>query len=321
MLKRFLSYIDLRGQKEKFDEIDEYIRESVSFRGTNIWILACAIVIASIGLNTNSTAVVIGAMLISPLMGPINGMGYSIATYDLTLLRHSIKNFAFAVAASVAVSTAYFAITPVDAANSELLARTSPTIFDVLIALFGGFAGIIAVSSTQKGNIIPGVAIATALMPPLCTAGFGLATGQLTLFLGAFYLFAINTVCIAFAATIVSRLLKFPIRRKGISEERKKRIARIMSIVIVVTIMPSIYLGYLLVREEKFRANAGEYIEEVGVYNGNHLLKSNIHVKRRDILLIYGGSLTEADKAGIRARAQSFSLDETTIRIDQTDEY
>ncbi len=319
MLKRFLAYIDLRGQEEKFDEIDEYIRQGVSFKGTNIWILVCAIIIASIGLNVNSTPVVFGAMLISPLVGPINGMGYSIATYDMPLLRRSFANFAFAITASVVVSTIYFAVTPFNIVNSELLARTSPTIFDVLIALLGGFAGIIAVSSTQKGNVIPGVALATALMPPLCTVGFGLATGQWALLFGALYLFLINMVCIAFASAAGSRLLKFPIRKKGLDEQRKKRILRITSIIMVITILPSIYLGYLLVREEKFRANATAYIQQVGVYNGNHLLRSNINVKRRDIQLIYGDSLTEVDEAAIRARAQGYSLDGATIRIDGTE--
>ncbi len=318
MLKRFLRYIDLRGQEEKFDEIDEYIRQGVSFRGTNIWILACAIVIASIGLNTNSTAVIIGAMLISPLMGPIIGMGYGVATYDFKLLKSSVANFTLAVAASLVVSTAYFLISPVNAANSELLARTSPTIFDVLIALFGGFAGIIAVSSTQKGNVIPGVAIATALMPPLCTVGYGLATWQSALFGGALYLFTINTVCIGFAAAAVSRFLKFPIRRKDLCEERKVKINRITSIVIIVTILPSIYLGYLLVREERFRSNAKAYIEDVGLFRERHLLKSNVNVQRREILLIYGGSLTEVEEAEIRGHAKNHRLDEAIIRIDQT---
>src|SRR5674476_666630 len=171
-----------------------------------------AVVVASVGLNMNSTAVIIGAMLISPIMGPINGMGYSIATYNFPLLRQSIKNFSFAVALSLIASTIYFAISPISTAHSELLARTSPTVYDVLIALFGGMAGIVAISSKNKGTVIPGVAIATALMPPLCTAGYGLATGQFIYFFGAFYLFTINAVFIAISSILISQILKFPIR-------------------------------------------------------------------------------------------------------------
>ncbi|HPB85618.1 MAG TPA: DUF389 domain-containing protein, partial [Paludibacteraceae bacterium] len=161
---------------ESFDSIHAEIEKGIVFKGTNLWILMCAILVASVGLNMNSTAVIIGAMLISPLMGPINGMGYSIATYDMNMLKQAVRNFSFAVIVSLLTSTFYFLITPVSTAHSELLARTSPTIYDVLIAFFGGLAGILAISSKLKGNVIPGVAIATALMPPLCTAGYGLAT-------------------------------------------------------------------------------------------------------------------------------------------------
>ena len=197
MVKSLLHF-DLTKELEDYDTIHEEIQKDIVFKGTKLWILAFAIVIASIGLNTNSTAVVMGAMLISPLMGPINGMGYSIATYNFRLFRMSLRNFGFAVIAGLLTSTIYFAISPVSTAQSELLARTSPTIYDVLIALFGGLAGIVAISSKLKGNVIPGVAIATALMPPLCTAGYGLATGQFSYFFGAFYLFTINSVFIWF---------------------------------------------------------------------------------------------------------------------------
>lgn len=174
---KVLQFFSLESELEDQDSVYEEIKKGIIFKGTNLWILIFAIIVASVGLNMNSTAVIIGAMLISPLMGPINGMGYSIATYDFELFKKSTKNFAFAIIASLVASATYFALSPVSTANSELLARTSPTIYDVLIALFGGLAGIVAISSKQKGNVIPGVAIATALMPPLCTAGYGLATG------------------------------------------------------------------------------------------------------------------------------------------------
>lgn len=175
MIKKLLRALNLDSDIDDYEKIHAAIEKDIIFKGTNLWILAFAIIVASVGLNMNSTAVIIGAMLISPLMGPINGMGYSLATYNFPLFRKAVRNFTFAVIASLAASTLYFTVSPVSTAHSELLARTSPTIYDVLIALFGGMAGIVAISSKNKGNVIPGVAIATALMPPLCTAGYGLA--------------------------------------------------------------------------------------------------------------------------------------------------
>ena len=208
-IDKFKLWFNLRSEMEGFDEIHEDIEKGIVFKGTNLWILMFAIVVASVGLNVNSTAVIIGAMLISPLMGPINGIGYSLATYDFELFRKALKNFLFAVGVGLFTSTVYFVISPINQAHSELLARTSPTIYDVLIAFFGGLAGIVAMSSKMKGNVIPGVAIATALMPPLCTAGYGLATLQFNFFFGAFYLFTINTVFIAFASLLVCQYLNF----------------------------------------------------------------------------------------------------------------
>lgn len=317
-IRKLLTYISLQKQIEDFDEIHTSIVQGISFKGTNIWILVCAILIASVGLNTNSTAVIIGAMLISPLMGPINGMGYSIATHDFALLRQSLKNFGFAVLASLLASTFYFTITPVQTAYSELLARTSPTIYDVLIALFGGFAGIIAISSKQKGNVIPGVAIATALMPPLCTAGYGLATFQFSFFYGAFYLFTINTVCIAYASVLISQMLKFPIRDSNLSETRKKRINQALSVVLIIIILPSVYLGYKMSQNEKFKANAEKYTRYVGIYKGNYLLNNEIRANKKEIDLVYGGSsLTEEDKKTITHQAGMFSLDDAKVTIKQ----
>ena len=215
----------------------------------------CAILVASVGLNMNSTAVIIGAMLISPLMGPINGMGYGIATYDMPLFRRAVKNFTFAVGVSLITSALYFFITPVSTAHSELLARTSPTIYDVLIAFFGGLAGILAISSKLKGNVIPGVAIATALMPPICTAGYGLATLQFNFVFGALYLFTINTVFIAVAALLVCQVLKFPIR-SVVDPQKRKGVNRIISAVLLITTVPSIILGYNLVQQENFNEAA-----------------------------------------------------------------
>jgi len=312
-----LSYFDLDSDVDSFEKIHESFEKEIIFKGTNLWILIFAIIVASVGLNMNSTAVIIGAMLISPLMGPINGMGYSIATYNFPLFRRAAKNFSFAVVASLIASTAYFAISPISAAHSELLARTSPTIYDVLIALFGGLAGIVAISSKHKGNVIPGVAIATALMPPLCTAGYGLATGQFTYFFGAIYLFTINTVFIAISSVAISQILKFPIRTI-IDAGQKKRVNQWISLIIILVLLPSIYFGYNLVQKEKFIKNATAFVNNVSVVENNYLLKNEIKPVKNTIVLVYAGaSLSEIQKKAIRDKAKYFSLNNVKIEFPQ----
>lgn len=316
-IKELLDYLKLDGEVDDFEKIHATIEKDIIFKGTNLWILVFAIIVASVGLNMNSTAVIIGAMLISPLMGPINGVGYSIATYNFPLFRKALKNFSFAVAASLVASTLYFIISPISTAHSELLARTSPTIYDVLIALFGGLAGIIAISSKQKGNVIPGVAIATALMPPLCTAGYGLATGQFNYFFGALYLFTINSVFIAISALVVSQILKFPIITL-VDNSRKAIVNRWISAVIVITIIPSIYFGYGLVQTEKFIDNATNYVNNVVVFEGNYLLKHDIKGSKREIVLVYGGNtLTKEQKKQIISKASDFNLSSASISVHQ----
>jgi len=316
-LRRMLELINLESDLDEYENIHDTIEKELVFKGTNLWILVFAILVASVGLNMNSTAVIIGAMLISPLMGPINGIGYSIATYDLSLFRQALKNFTFAVVAGLLASTAYFAISPISTAHSELLARTSPTIYDVLIAFFGGMAGIVAITSKKKGNVIPGVAIATALMPPLCTAGYGLASGHFTFFFGALYLFTINTVFIALSAFLISQILKLPIRGT-IADAQKKRINQMISVVLTLVLIPSIYFGYLMVQKEKFTERAGMYVENISVVEGNYLLKHEINPKTRTIQLIYGGtSLTEVQKEDILERANDFSLGDVNVHVEQ----
>lgn len=316
-IRKVLHFFSLESELENQDSMYDEIKKGIIFKGTNLWILIFAIIVASVGLNINSTAVIIGAMLISPLMGPINGMGYSIATYDFELFKKSIKNFSFAILASLVTSTVYFALSPVSTAHSELLARTSPTIYDVLIALFGGLAGIVAISSKQKGNVIPGVAIATALMPPLCTAGYGLATGQFSFFFGAFYLFTINTIFIAIASVLISQLLKFPIRTI-VDEVQKKKINRIITLVITIVLLPSIFFGYKLVQQEEFLQKADLYVSNVSLFEGNYLLKHDIDAKSHKITLVYGGSLlSDKQKNNIITKSKDFNLDKATILVEQ----
>lgn len=317
IVRKFVHYFNLESELDNPDRIHEEIIKGIAFKGTNLWILVFAIIVASVGLNMNSTAVIIGAMLISPLMGPINGMGYSIATYNYDLFKQSIKNFSFAVLASLIASTTYFALSPISTAHSELLARTSPSIYDVMIAFFGGLAGIVAISSKQKGNVIPGVAIATALMPPLCTAGYGLATTQFEYFFGAMYLFTINTVFIAIASVVISQILKFPIRSL-VDKQYKVKVNRWITAVILIVLLPSIYFGYGLVQKEKFIENAHRYITNVSTIEGNFLLKSDIEPHTRTITLIYGGlHLSSEQKALITDKASTFNLQRANIVIQQ----
>ena len=277
----FLNNFKLAEEKEDFHTISDNINKGIDFKGTNLWVLIFAIFIASLGLNVNSTAVIIGAMLISPLMGPIIGLGFGMAINDLALLKKSFFAYFFTAVVGLATSTVYFLLSTINEAHSEILARISPNIYDVLIALFGGLAGIFALSSKLKGNVIPGVAIATALMPPLCTAGYGLATLQFSYFFGAFYLFLINTVFIALATLLTSRFLKFPYKHLPEKDDEVKA-KRIVWAVVIITVMPSIYFGYDIVEQNKFKKKATQFIEIEAVLPNDYLLKKNIDAKNKD---------------------------------------
>jgi uncharacterized hydrophobic protein (TIGR00271 family) len=316
-LQKLLSFLQLTHEQEEHGLVRETIEKGIIFRGTNLWILVFAILIASVGLNMNSTAVVIGAMLISPLMGPINGIGFSVATYDFNLFKKSVKNYSFSAIAGLVASTIYFIITPIHTEHAELLSRTSPTIYDVFIAMFGGLAGIVAITSKNKGNVIPGVAIATALMPPLCTAGYGISVGSWTYFLGAMYLFLINTVFIALSAMLVTQFLKFPKKNSLLSNEIKN--AKILVIiVIVVTVVPSVFLGVSLVKKEKFNQLATGFVQKVNVWDGNYLLSQSIDADLREITLVYGGNeFDEKSKQNLLNKAEDLGLGEAKINIEQ----
>ncbi len=260
IIQKILDFIDLQKGEEDKKKVLENIIGNISFRGSNLWILACAIVIASVGLNVNSTAVIIGAMLISPLMGPIVGAGFGLGMYDFGLVKKSIKNLAIATIVSLIVSTLYFYISPFKEVQSEILARTSPNIYDVLIAFFGGLVGVIAVTRVEKGNPIPGVAIATALMPPLCTAGYGLATGNYLFFGGALYLYTINCVFICISTFIIVKFLKYPIA-KQIDLKHQKRVKQGITALLLIMIVPSVYFAYRLFDEKKYKQRTEEFIK------------------------------------------------------------
>lgn len=251
------------------------IQRDISFRGHTAWILMFSILIASIGLNVNSTAVVIGAMLISPLMGPILGIGLSVGTNDYTMLMRSFKNFGIAVGISLVTSTAYFLLTPLNIEQTELIARTEPTLLDVLVAIFGGFAGIIAGSRKEKSNVVPGVAIATALMPPLCTAGYGLANWRLDYFFGASYLFFINSVFISLSTFLVVRYLRFPMVQ-FVSKYKMKKYRTVLIVLLIVTIAPSTFTFYNVIQETRFAATSEAFINEKCIIPGSELLSYKV---------------------------------------------
>lgn len=263
----------LRFNDENIDheEVRVNILKDITFRGYNVWILICSIVICSIGLNINSAAVVIGAMLISPLMGPILGLGLSIGTNDLENLKASIRNFLIALGVSLLTSTLFFLITPLHEAQSELLARTQPTFLDALIAIFGGLAGVIAVSRKDTSNVIPGVAIATALMPPICTAGYGLANGNMHFFLGALYLFLLNSVFISIATLIIVRYLHFPFV-SFVDKATEKRVKRYIIIISSVIIIPSAYLFIEVTQESIFHGRAEIFTQNTFSYQGSEVI-------------------------------------------------
>lgn len=293
MNMEFLKRFSLKHEKEDLTTVIETIEQGVVFKGTNLWILIFAIFIASLGLNVNSTAVIIGAMLVSPLMGPIMGIGLAMGINDLALLKKSAKNFLFAVGVSLFTSTFYFYLSPLNEAHSEILARTTPNIYDVLIAFFGGLSGILATSSKLKGNVIPGVAIATALMPPLCTAGYGLASGNWQFFSGALYLFLINTVFIALSTFVTVRFLSFP-NKEIIDLKTKKKVHNWIGLIVILTLLPSIYFGYEFIKEIKFKSQANKFITEQLNYTDNFLITKKTNYKDQIIELVIGGKKVDS---------------------------
>jgi uncharacterized hydrophobic protein (TIGR00271 family) len=314
-LLRLLTFFRLGDNAEDPAVAMESIERNVVFRGTNLMILVFAIIIASVGLNVNSAAVIIGAMLISPLMGPIVGVGAGLGVMDLELVRKALKNLAFAVAASVVTSTLYFVISPLGDAHSEILARTSPTIWDVLIATAGGFAGIIATASKDRGNVVPGVAIATALMPPLCTAGFGLAHGNMAYFAGAFYLFLINSVFISLAALATVRWLNYPAKEQA-EERTTKRIRSITTTVVLLTVVPSIYLAYRLVQQNTFKQRAMRFIAAECVIPENYLAAQTVDPTERSITLTYmGAGLSKEQEADLQRRLLVHDLKDVQLQV------
>lgn len=311
----FLRLSSLNGQLDT-DSASDNIRKNIHFQGPNVWILAFSIVIASVGLNINSTAVIIGAMLISPLMGPILGLGLGLGVNDTILLRDSLKNLLVMVVVSLIAASLYFLLSPLQMANpTELEARTSPSIYDVLIALFGGMAGILEHCRKEKGTVLSGVAIATALMPPLCTAGYGIAHGLWRFFFGAMGLFIINTVFIAFATFIFVKSLHFS-EKRYISEERQRRNRGLITMVLVLIMVPSMISAFFMIRENNFAVAAEKFVNENRDFSGGFIYNYRVKDNKVEIYLA-GEKLSDEDRAFLYGSAKTFGIKEDQLNIVQ----
>lgn len=320
---KLLDYFDISSFLIPQADAEQTIREGVSFRGVNLLVLIFAIFIASLGLNVNSTAVIIGAMLISPLMGPIIGIGLAVGIHDFELMKRSFRNLFMATAFSIATSCLYFLISPVNEGHSELLARTSPTIYDVLIGFFGGAAGIIAIGSRVKGNVIPGVAIATALMPPLCTVGYGLATWQVSYFLGALYLFFINSVFIACATTLGVKLMRYSIVDYS-NPQRAKRVRQTVYTIAILTMLPAVYMTYNMYRENAFQSNCNRMISQLLDFPDTQVLSHKAQYSRlnKSLTITLVGKRLPQDSLmlAVTDRLPQYGLEGTHVRIIQGQE-
>ncbi len=313
------AFFSLQSGEEDKAKVMANVISGISFRGSNLWILACAIVIASVGLNVNSTAVIIGAMLISPLMGPIVGAGFALGTYDFGLLKKSGMNLLVATSVSLVVATLYFIVSPFKDAQSELLARTSPNIYDVLIAFFGGLVGVIAITRVEKGNPIPGVAIATALMPPLCTAGYGLAIGNFSFFLGAFYLYLINCFFICISTFLIVKYLNYP-PVNYVDKRVSKRIHFGVSTLIVIMIVPSLYLAYSLFNEKKYTQKVDTFIQQEFKRKGYTVVwqEANYNKSPKTInLALLNKKFTDAEIEQLNAKLLNFGIANTRLNLVQ----
>ncbi len=315
----FNTLFNLHNGEDDRQKTLENVKSNISFTGANLWILACAILVASVGLNVNSTAVIIGAMLISPLMGPIVASGFALGMYDFDLLKKSLRNLFIATIAGLFVSCIYFLISPFKEVQSEMLARTSPNIYDILIAFFGGLVGVIAVTRVEKGNPIPGVAIATALMPPLCTAGYGLATGNFKFFFGAIFLYGINCVFICIATYSIVKFLKYPAKEE-VDKKHQKQVRYGISFVVLLLLLPSIYFAYKLFAEQQYQQSVNNFIEQEFTNKGNTIVykKTNYNSIPKTIELAFlSKRFTKEEIDSLNARLYAKNIPETKLIIRQ----
>ncbi len=307
----------------------ENIRKNIPFRGPNVYILFVAIIIASVGLNVNSIPVIIGAMLISPLMGPIIGLGLGLGTNDRELVLFSIKNLLVMVGISLLAATMYFMLTPLEIDNpTELLARTRPTIYDVFIALFGGLAGVLETARKEKGTVISGVAIATALMPPLCTVGYGIANLSWQYTVGALFLFSINCIFIAMAAYLMAKFLKFPVKTV---EQHRTRYFILSYALVILLAATSIFTGYHVIRENDFTKLANRFVKKNQNIGKTYIYDSQVNIDSKPYMLelrLAGETLNEDTKEMLLRDAENYGImrsqivihEDATVQVDRFNE-
>jgi uncharacterized hydrophobic protein (TIGR00271 family) len=316
------NYVDIPAANDN-------IRKNIPFKGPNVYILFAAVIIASVGLNVNSIPVIIGAMLISPLMGPIIGLGLGLGTNDRDLVLFSIKNLLVMVGISLLAATLYFMLTPLEIDNpTELLARTRPTIYDVFIALFGGMAGVLETARKEKGTVISGVAIATALMPPLCTVGYGIANMSWQYTIGALFLFSINCIFIAMAAYLMAKFLKFPV----LTVEQNRRRYYILSYGLVILLAgTSVVTGYQVIRENEFTKNANRFVKKNHTIGKTYIYDSQVDIDSKPYMLelrLAGETLNDDTREMLLRDAENYGImrsqivihEDATVQVDRFNE-
>lgn len=312
---------DVKSDQMDADAIHASMIGNVRLKGAPLIILFCAIVVASVGLNINSTAVIIGAMLISPLMNPIIAMGYSIATYDGILLRNASINFATQILIALVGASFYFFISPIHEPTSELLSRIEPSFFDMMIAFFGGIAGVIAITRIEKSNVIPGVAIATALMPPLCTVGYGIANGDLKFVLGAGYLFAINAFFIVIATFIMCKV--FQLKQATVVKERYNKLIKrgiiIGGIIIIVPVLvSSLYVGFVSYERNQIYSQIESFVNEEVNSATTTTMRATVFAATNELRLdLVGEVYPPAEVAIIKKRMVDYGLEDYQLTIVQ----
>ncbi|MFK8038387.1 MAG: TIGR00341 family protein [Crocinitomicaceae bacterium] len=317
------SIFSIKDGLVSYAEVVKETKEGVTMTGYNVWILMCSIAIASVGLNVNSTAVIVGAMLISPLMGPIRGIGLGIGINDFTLLIRSLKNLGITVGVSLTISFVYFLVSPIETMTEQLFIRTEPTFLDVVVAFVGGLAGVIAVVKGKKDTVIPGVAIATALMPPLCTGGYGLAVGNFNYFFGASYLFLINSVLIALSTLLIVRYFNFP-KREYVDPKIESKVRAYIVVFMVVVVAPSGYLFYKMTKKNIFEANSYEFVEQVVKPNTKGVVTQNTEYGPDSSyidLIIQGDIIDENTKLIWENQLAAYNLTGTHLHIFQGGDY
>lgn len=317
----FKRLVDLREGAEDKNVIIENVKDDADFSSARFWTLVFAIGACSVGLNINSIPIIIGAMLISPLMGPIVSMGLALSIYDWGLMRRSFRNLLILTSISIGISALYFSLSPINNAQSELLARIQPTIFDVMVAIFGGMAGFIGVSRARHNNVIPGVAIATALMPPLCTVGYGIGTLQMQFVFGAFYLFLINSIFICLSSLVVASYMKLP-KHEYLDAEKKKRVNRIITAITVIIIIPAAYTAYTFVQSTNYHQSANEFIGRVFEDRGYVVIYQDVEYSRSEHkieLAFLSEKFSDEQIDEFKARLSDFGLVGTDLIIRQDD--